>query len=48
MNYDEFLRGIAGEMNSFRRQYVEKAFAKLDRDRSGIVEVDDIKGVYNA
>ena len=25
-----------------------KAFKKLDRDNSGVVEINDLKGVYNA
>jgi Ca2+-binding EF-hand superfamily protein len=27
---------------------VQKAFRKLDKDGSGIVDIDDIKDVYNA
>jgi len=27
---------------------VIKAFKKLDRDNSGVVEINDLKGVYNA
>jgi Ca2+-binding EF-hand superfamily protein len=26
---------------------VRKAFDRLDKDKSGIINVDDIKGVYN-
>lgn len=48
MSYDEFLRGVIGEMNQNRRNLVKKAFDKLDKNRNGIVELDDIKGVYNA
>lgn len=35
-------------MNQSRRNLVKKAFDKLDKNRNGIVEVDDLKGVYNA
>ena len=35
-------------MNSFRKSITKKAFDKLDRDGSGLIEVDDIRGVYNA
>jgi Ca2+-binding EF-hand superfamily protein len=35
-------------MNTFRKNFVRKAFTKLDRNGNGIIEVDDIKGVYNA
>ena len=35
-------------MNTPRKNLVKKAFDKLDRNKNGIVELDDIKGVYNA
>lgn len=48
ISYDEFLRIIRGDLNSFRLTLVKKAFTKLDRDGSGIVDINDLKGVYNA
>jgi DNA-binding transcriptional regulator YhcF (GntR family) len=48
ISYDELLRGVVGEMKTVRQNLVKKAFQKLDRNGNGIVEVDDIKGVYNA
>jgi calcyphosin len=39
---------IRGDLNEFRRPIVERAFAKLDRDNSGTIEVQDLVGVYNA
>ena len=39
---------IRGDLNQFRRQLVERAFKKLDRDCSGVIEVSDIVGIYNA
>ena len=48
IDYEEFLHGIRGEMNSFRKTLVKKAFNVLDRDRSGKIEVDDLRGVYSA
>jgi len=48
ISYDEFLRGVVGEMNQFRKNLVKKAFDKLDANKNGVVEIDDIKGVYNA
>jgi hypothetical protein len=47
ISYDEFLRGVVGEMNQFRRNFVAKAFAKLDRTGNGVVDIEDLKGVYN-
>lgn len=48
ISYDEFLRGVIGEMNKGRKTWVKKAFDKLDKNRNGIVDIDDIKDVYNA
>jgi Ca2+-binding EF-hand superfamily protein len=48
IQYDEFLRIIRGDLNEHRVKLVEKAFQKLDRDGSGVIEVSDIVGVYNA
>lgn len=39
---------IRGELTDYRRSLVERAFKKLDRDGSGVVEVSDLVGVYNA
>jgi hypothetical protein len=47
IDYDEFLRGVRGEMNGFRRAIAERAFKIMDRDKSGVLNIDDIKGVYN-
>jgi Ca2+-binding EF-hand superfamily protein len=47
VDYEEFLRGVVGEMNEFRKGYVRKAFAILDKDGSGVVDTSDLKGVYN-
>ena len=35
-------------MNAFRKQLVRRAFDKLDGNGNGIIELDDIKKVYNA
>ena len=35
-------------MYSFRRKIAESAFKKLDRDNSGLIDIKDIKGVYDA
>lgn len=39
---------VAGDINQFRRELVMRAFKKLDRDGSGVVDLHDIEGVYNA
>ena len=48
IDYDEFLRIIRGDLNSNRLGLVKKAFKKLDKDGSGVVDLDDIRDVYNA
>jgi len=35
-------------MNDYRRKLVEQAFKKLDRDQSGEITINDLRGVYNA
>jgi hypothetical protein len=35
-------------MNSFRKSLVGQAFNKLDKDGSGVIDIEDIRGVYNA
>ena len=48
INYDEFLRGVMGEMNKRREAIVRKAFKVIDTDKSGVLDINDIKGRYNA
>lgn len=36
------------ELNPIRRELVTKAFRKLDKDESGVVDLKDLAGVYNA
>ena len=35
-------------MNPMRKKIVQKAYKKLDRDGNGWVDINDIRGVYNA
>ena len=48
ISYDEFLRTVVGIMNEARQALVQKAFQKLDKNGNGIVELEDLKNVYNA
>lgn len=48
IDYDEFVRILRGPMNNFRKKLVSQAFNKIDRDGSGMVDINDIKGIYNA
>jgi len=48
ISYDEFLRGVMGEMNDFRMNLAKRAFKIMDRDGSGQVDINDLRGRYNA
>jgi Ca2+-binding EF-hand superfamily protein len=48
ISYDEFLRGVCGEMNDFRMALAKRAFKLMDKDNSGVIDIADLKGVYNA
>jgi len=48
ISYEEFLRGVIGGMNTSRTQLVRRAFQKLDRNGNGLVELEEIKQLYNA
>ena len=47
IDYDEFVRIIRGPLNQNRLSLVKLAYKKLDRDGSGIVDIEDLKGVYD-
>lgn len=46
--YDEFLREIMGPMNRRREALVKKAFAVIDCDQSGVLDLNDVRKRYNA
>jgi len=48
LSIDEFIYAIRGDMNDARVKMVEKAFQCVDKDGSGILDIEDIKGTYNA
>lgn len=48
IDYNEFLRIVRGDMSQGRLALAKRAFQKLDRDGSGVVDINDIRGVYNA
>ena len=43
----EFTRALRGDLNKRRQALVNKAFARLDTDGSGVVTVDDLATVYD-
>lgn len=48
ISYDEFLRSIRGEMNAGRAAICKKAYAIMDSDKSGQLDINDIRQTYNA
>jgi calcyphosin len=48
IEYDEFLRTIRGPMTAARKAIVMRAYAILDKDGSGMIDINDIRGVYKA
>lgn len=47
IDYDEFVRIIRGDLTPNRLVLVKKAFQKIDKDGSGILDIDDLKDTYN-
>jgi calcyphosin len=47
ISYDEFMSGLREELSERRVNMVKKAFAILDTDRSGVIKVNDIDGIYD-
>lgn len=48
ISYDEFLRSIRGQMNPRRKAIAQKAFAIMDVDNSGTLDINDVRQNYNA
>lgn len=47
IDYDEFLRGIRGDMNERRVGMVAQAWAVLDKTGDDRVTIDDLRGTYD-
>lgn len=47
VDYNEFTRGIRGDMNDFRKDWVKQAFSLFDRDSSGVVSTAEMGGIYD-
>jgi len=48
IDFDEFIRIVVGPMNQFRTQLAVKAFKKIDFNGDGTLDINDIKGKYDA
>lgn len=47
INYNEFLSGLKDDLSERRVNMVRKAFAMMDRNKSGSITVSDIQGVFD-
>ena len=48
IDYQEFLKGVIGEMNERRKKVVIQAFKSLDKSGNGVIDLDMIRDAYNA
>jgi Ca2+-binding EF-hand superfamily protein len=48
ISYDEFIRAVRGPMNMIRKKVVAQAYKKLDKDGNGWIDINDVRGTYNA
>eukprot|EP01006_Ploeotia_vitrea_P026665 TRINITY_DN59632_c0_g1_i1.p1 TRINITY_DN59632_c0_g1~~TRINITY_DN59632_c0_g1_i1.p1 ORF type:complete len:333 (-),score=213.76 TRINITY_DN59632_c0_g1_i1:60-1004(-) len=48
LSADEFYKALVGKLNRRRLAIVRQAFDKFDKDGSGVVDVEDLKGEYDA
>ena len=47
ISYEEFLVGLKDPLTECRRELVDKAFHIMDKDGSGVIQVKDIKDIYD-
>ncbi len=47
IDYIEFLGELVGDLNERRKNIILSAFGKLDLDKSGIVELNEVKSLFN-
>ena len=48
ITYEEFIRGLREELTERRANMIARAFELMDKDGSGILDLNDIKQSYNA
>ena len=44
----EFLKELRGEPNNERQLIIDEAFKKFEKDNSNMIDIRDLKGVFNA
>ena len=47
IDYSEFLKGISGEMNQFRKDILKQVFQKLDKNEEGFITVKTLRDSYD-
>ena len=47
IDYSEFVNGIVGELNQFRKDVLKQVFEKLDKDETGFITVGQLRNEYN-
>ena len=47
LSFDQFIIMFRGYLTASRRAIVHRAFRKMDKDGSGVVDWNDLRGVYN-
>lgn len=47
VDFDEFLRYVRPPLNETRQRLIDQAFAKLDKDGSGEITVEDVARMYD-
>ena len=48
LNYEKFLQNLVGNLNPRRLNIVKEAFKKLDPENCGVVDLSDIKELFNS
>ena len=47
IDYSEFLNGITGELNDFRKNILKQVFKKLDKNETGFITVKTLRDCYD-
>ena len=47
VNFSEFLISIRGKPNARRQAIIDKAFLKFDKEGNGVIDVTEIRQVFN-
>lgn len=47
VDYNEYIRSVRGDMNEFRLNWVDQAFNIMDKDGSGVIDMQDLTSTYD-